>query len=206
MVERFVNTVITDQVESSSSAHGSQKTVTISEEDYVKFLQYQASNHASLPSASLAQKADGSTTKVKGLGTVEVNPSLPLSSVLYDLKTKRTIGGGHEHNGLYFLNFNGPIACPAIVLIVAGTSTTSRALSWVISLLLNHRHVLQKAQEEIDFFVGKERWVEESDIKNLVYLQVKETMRLHPPAPVPMPRQADEDCNVALSWRSPNSQ
>ncbi|XP_071933858.1 cytochrome P450 CYP82J17-like [Coffea arabica] len=89
------------------------------------------------------------------------------------------------------------------VLIVAGTSTTSRALSWIISLLLNHRHVLQKAQEEIDSFVGKERWVEESDIKNLVYLQaiVKETMRLHPPAPVPMPRQADEDCNVALSWR-----
>ncbi|XP_071923855.1 cytochrome P450 CYP82D47-like [Coffea arabica] len=86
-----------------------------------------------------------------------------------------------------------------LVLIVAGTSTTSRALSWVISLLLNHRQVLQKAQEEIDSFVGKERWVEESDIKNLVYLHaiVKETMRLHPPAPVPMPRQADEDCNVA---------
>nr|XP_027124203.1 uncharacterized protein LOC113740889 [Coffea arabica] len=37
-------------------AYGSQKTVTISEEDYVKFLQYQAINHASLPSASLAQK------------------------------------------------------------------------------------------------------------------------------------------------------
>ncbi|CDP15167.1 unnamed protein product [Coffea canephora] len=94
------------------------------------------------------------------------------------------------------------------VLIVAETSTTLRALSWVISLLLNHRHVLQKAQEEIDSSVGKERWVEESDIKNLVYLQaiVKETMRLHPPAPVPMPRQADEDCNVALSWRSSSSQ
>ncbi|CDP16768.1 unnamed protein product [Coffea canephora] len=91
------------------------------------------------------------------------------------------------------------------VLIVAGTSTTSRALSWVISLLLNHRHVLQKAQEEIDSFVGKERWVEESDIKNLVYLQaiVKETMRLHPPAPVPMPRQADEDCNVAFYYFLP---
>ncbi|XP_071932256.1 uncharacterized protein [Coffea arabica] len=60
MVERFVNTVTTDQIESSFSAHGSQKTVTISEEDYVKFLQYQATNHASFPSASLAQKGNDS--------------------------------------------------------------------------------------------------------------------------------------------------
>ncbi|XP_071912963.1 uncharacterized protein [Coffea arabica] len=134
---RFANAVAIDQAESSSSAQGSQKTFTISEENYVKFLQYQTANHASLPSASLVQKgnamvclstfknfdswiidsratdhmsADGSTTKVKGLGTVEINPSLPLSS---DLKTKRTIGGGREHNGLYFLYSNGPIACPA---------------------------------------------------------------------------------------------
>ncbi|XP_071939938.1 uncharacterized protein [Coffea arabica] len=32
-----------------------------------------------------------------------------------DLKTKRTIGGGHEYNGLYFLNPNGSIACPTTV-------------------------------------------------------------------------------------------
>ncbi|XP_071935889.1 uncharacterized protein [Coffea arabica] len=55
---RFVNTVTTDQTESSSLAQGSQKTVTISEEDYIKFLQYQTANHASLPSTSVAQKGN----------------------------------------------------------------------------------------------------------------------------------------------------
>ncbi|XP_071924751.1 uncharacterized protein [Coffea arabica] len=54
----FANAVTIDQAESSSSAQGSQKTFTISEEDYVKFLQYQTANQASLPSASLAQKGN----------------------------------------------------------------------------------------------------------------------------------------------------
>ena len=34
----FANTVTTDQVESGSSTQGFQKTLTLSEEDYVKFL------------------------------------------------------------------------------------------------------------------------------------------------------------------------
>ena len=49
-------TVTTDQAKLSSSTQGSEKTFTISEKDYVKFLSYQTANHASLPSASLAQK------------------------------------------------------------------------------------------------------------------------------------------------------
>ncbi|XP_071906714.1 uncharacterized protein [Coffea arabica] len=57
---RFANAVIIDKAESSSSAQGSQKTLTTSEEDYVKFLQYQVTNHVSLPSVSLAQKGDDS--------------------------------------------------------------------------------------------------------------------------------------------------
>ena len=46
--------------------------------------------------------------------------------------------------------------------------------------------MLEKARLEIDAVVGKSRIVEESDIKNLPYLQaiVKETLRLHPPVPL----------------------
>jgi len=52
--------------------------------------------------------------------------------------------------------------------------------------LMNHPHVLEKARLEIDAVVGKSRIVEESDIKNLPYLQaiVKETFRLHPAGPL----------------------
>ena len=69
---------------------------------------------------------------------------------------------------------------------------------WALSLLLNHDKVLKRAQDELNTQVGKERLVEESDIKNLVYFQaiVKETMRLYPPGPLSIPREAMEDCYV----------
>ncbi|CDP15065.1 unnamed protein product [Coffea canephora] len=84
-------------------------------------------------------------------------------------------------------------------LVIAAFETTSIHLTWTLSLLLNNKHVMRQAQEEIDSNVGKERWAEESDINNLVYLQaiVKESIRLYPPAPLSLPRQAMEDCNVS---------
>ncbi|KAA8543522.1 hypothetical protein F0562_020983 [Nyssa sinensis] len=84
-------------------------------------------------------------------------------------------------------------------LILAGSDTTSIHLTWLFSILLNNKHALKRAQEEIDLKVGTERWVEESDIKNLVYLQaiVKETLRLYPPGPIAVPHEALEDCQVA---------
>lgn len=65
-------------------------------------------------------------------------------------------------------------------LILAGSETLSISLTWALSLLLNNRHVLKHAQEELYLKVGRNRWVEDTDIKNLVYLQaiVKETLRL----------------------------
>ena len=66
-------------------------------------------------------------------------------------------------------------------------------------MLLNNRHAIKKAQDEIEAQVGKDRQVEESDIKNLPHLQaiVKEALRLYPAAPLSAPREAMEDCTVA---------
>uniref|UniRef100_A0A6M2E970 Cytochrome P450 n=1 Tax=Populus davidiana TaxID=266767 RepID=A0A6M2E970_9ROSI len=84
-------------------------------------------------------------------------------------------------------------------LILGGHDTTFVTLTWALSLILNNREVLEKAQDELDIQVGKHRQVDETDIKNLVYLQaiVKETMRLYPAAQLSAPRQAMEDCTVA---------
>jgi len=82
---------------------------------------------------------------------------------------------------------------------LGGSDTTAIALIWTLALLLNNRNMLKKAQDELDTHVGKHRQVAETDIKNLVYLQaiVKETFRLHQPAPLSGPREAMEDCTVA---------
>ncbi|KAA8550581.1 hypothetical protein F0562_002265 [Nyssa sinensis] len=84
-------------------------------------------------------------------------------------------------------------------LITAGSDSSSTTLTWALSLLMNHDKVLKCAQEELDIHVGRERWVEDLDIKNLAYLQaiIKETLRLYPTGPLSAPREAMEDCYVA---------
>ncbi|KAJ8645664.1 hypothetical protein MRB53_007412 [Persea americana] len=84
------------------------------------------------------------------------------------------------------------------VLVMAGSDSTASTLTWALSLLLNNRPALKKAQDELDTQVGKDRNVDESDIKNLVYLQaiIHETLRLYPPAPLLVPHEAMEDCQV----------
>ncbi|XP_038704081.1 xanthotoxin 5-hydroxylase CYP82C4-like [Tripterygium wilfordii] len=91
------------------------------------------------------------------------------------------------------------IKSTCLALILGGSDTTAGTLTWAISLLLNNRHVLKKAQEELDSKVGMDRNVDDSDIKNLVYLQaiIKETLRLYPAGPLLGPREAMEDCTVA---------
>ncbi|KAL6277444.1 hypothetical protein ACE6H2_021045 [Prunus campanulata] len=86
-----------------------------------------------------------------------------------------------------------------LALILGGTDTTTVTLTWALSLLLNNREALRKAQHELDMHVGRERQVKETDVKNLVYLQaiVKETMRLYPAAPLSVPHECMEDCTVA---------
>ncbi|KAI8573771.1 hypothetical protein RHMOL_Rhmol01G0301800 [Rhododendron molle] len=87
----------------------------------------------------------------------------------------------------------------ALSMILAGSDTTTAAMIWALSLLLNHKKYLKLVQQELDMHVGRERWVEETDIKDLIYLQavVKETLRLYPPGPLSIPRESIEDCHVA---------
>ncbi|KAF3786347.1 Flavonoid 3'-monooxygenase [Nymphaea thermarum] len=86
------------------------------------------------------------------------------------------------------------IKATVLNLVAAGTDTTSVTLEWALSALLNNRQVLEKAKEEMDCKIGRERRVEESDIMNLTYLQaiVKETMRMYPAGPLLVPHHSIE--------------
>ncbi|KAE8729735.1 Protopine 6-monooxygenase [Hibiscus syriacus] len=94
---------------------------------------------------------------------------------------------------------NTTIKATCLSLVLGSIDAITIAFTWAVSLPLKNRRVLKKAQDELDLHVGKHRQVEESDINNLVYLQaiMKETFRLHPPAPLSAPREAMEDCTIA---------
>ncbi|EXC07353.1 Cytochrome P450 82A3 [Morus notabilis] len=83
-------------------------------------------------------------------------------------------------------------------LIAGGSDTTAVTLTWAVSLLLNNRHVLKKAQDELDSQVGKNRAVNEFDMHKLTYIQaiVKETLRLYPAAPLSGPHVFLKDCTI----------
>jgi cytochrome P450 len=56
-------------------------------------------------------------------------------------------------------------------------------------------HVMEKAQAEVRSVVGDRRVVQESDLRRLNYMKavIKEIFRLHPAAPVLVPRESLED-------------
>ncbi|KAG5567235.1 hypothetical protein RHGRI_002702 [Rhododendron griersonianum] len=101
-------------------------------------------------------------------------------------------GGNHGHKKETI------IKATVLTLIIAGADTGSVNLTWLLSILLNNRPALARAQEEIDAQIGKTRWVEECDVKNLVYLQaiLKESLRLYPPGPLSVPHLATADCDI----------
>uniref|UniRef100_A0A0E0M1R4 Flavonoid 3'-monooxygenase n=1 Tax=Oryza punctata TaxID=4537 RepID=A0A0E0M1R4_ORYPU len=83
-------------------------------------------------------------------------------------------------------------------LIAGGTESSAVTVEWALSELLKKPEVFAKATEELDRVVGRDRWVTEKDIPSLPYLDaiVKETMRLHPVAPMLVPRLSREDTSV----------
>ncbi|KAJ7942255.1 Cytochrome P450 [Quillaja saponaria] len=83
-------------------------------------------------------------------------------------------------------------------VFAAGTDTSSVTVDWTMAELLRNPRVLKKLQAEIrQVFKGKKE-IEESDIEKLSYLKLvlKETFRLHIPAPFLLPREATETCEI----------
>ncbi|KAJ0762592.1 putative geraniol 8-hydroxylase [Helianthus annuus] len=84
-------------------------------------------------------------------------------------------------------------------LFIAGTDTTSSTLEWAMAELIHNPDKLERARSEvIKLMENKKNIIQESDISQLPYLQavIKETLRLHPPAPFLIPHQAIHDVEI----------
>ncbi|XP_048230353.1 cytochrome P450 71B36 [Ricinus communis] len=76
-------------------------------------------------------------------------------------------------------------------LFVAGVYTGAVTLIWAMAELARNPEIMKNAQEEVRNVAGNRERVAESDIDDLHYLKmvIKETLRLHPPAPLLLPRE-----------------
>nr|XP_027191988.1 cytochrome P450 71A3-like isoform X2 [Cicer arietinum] len=83
-------------------------------------------------------------------------------------------------------------------MFAAGTDTTYTVLEWAMTELLRHQTVMQKLQDEVRNVVGNKTQVTEEDLVNMNYLKavIKETLRLHVPIPLLVPRKSMEDIKV----------
>ncbi|XP_042504321.1 tryptophan N-monooxygenase CYP79A68-like [Macadamia integrifolia] len=91
------------------------------------------------------------------------------------------------------------VKAQAADLIYASIDNPSNAVEWALAEMINQPEIIQKAIEEIDRVVGKERLVQESDFPKLNYVKAcaREAFRLHPIAPFNLPHVSICDTTVA---------
>uniref|UniRef100_A0A0D9VRW4 Cytochrome P450 n=1 Tax=Leersia perrieri TaxID=77586 RepID=A0A0D9VRW4_9ORYZ len=115
-------------------------------------------------------------------------PKSDFLDVLLDYRSPED-GQGFDRQTLLFLFMD---------LFTAGSDTSAITVEWVMAELLQNPESMAKARDELDRVIGSKSEIEESDISQLNYLEaiVKETLRLHPPAPLLLPRQAETTTEV----------
>ncbi|XP_047054473.1 cytochrome P450 71A1-like isoform X2 [Lolium rigidum] len=109
---------------------------------------------------------------------------------------------GEEAGGVHF----DEIRIKAIMLdmFAAATDTTYTALEWAMADLINHPLEMHKLQDEIRAAVNGANHVNEDHLEQLRYLRavIKESLRLHAPLPLLLPRETLEDTEL-LGYRVP---
>ncbi|CAI0439167.1 unnamed protein product [Linum tenue] len=77
-----------------------------------------------------------------------------------------------------------------VIKAITLVSTSTTTLEWIISEIMKNPRVLQKAQQEVRQVFG-----DESSLDQLNYLDmvIAESLRLHPPAPLLVPKNRDQE-------------
>ncbi|KAL5206023.1 hypothetical protein ABZP36_034232 [Zizania latifolia] len=108
--------------------------------------------------------------------------------------------GLQQKGGFGFHLNNSKIKAIILDMFAGGTGTSASALEWAMSELMRNQHVMKKLQAQIrEAFRGKAMVTEaELQASNLRYLKmvIKEALRLHPPAPLLVPRESIDVCEL----------
>ncbi|KAG5593117.1 hypothetical protein H5410_043631 [Solanum commersonii] len=91
-----------------------------------------------------------------------------------------------------------------VELFAAGSDTSTSTIEWAMAELIKNVESMKKVQEELEIELSESDYPKESQLLQMSYVQacVKETLRLHPPAPFLLPHRAIETCQV-MSYTIP---
>ena len=80
----------------------------------------------------------------------------------------------------------------------AGGDTAASTINWAMAEMIRDSRVMEKVQIEVREVFNMKGRVDEICIDELKYLKsvVKETLRLHPPAPLLLPRECGQACEI----------
>ncbi|KAF3779602.1 Cytochrome P450 71A9 [Nymphaea thermarum] len=83
-------------------------------------------------------------------------------------------------------------------VLLGGSDTSSSAVVWAMAELMRKPQVMKQVQDEVRLKIKGKDKVEESDLYQLQFLKlvVKETLRLHPPAPTAVHRISMRECTL----------
>ncbi|KAL5701573.1 hypothetical protein ACHQM5_026897 [Ranunculus cassubicifolius] len=103
-----------------------------------------------------------------------------------------------EENNLAIPMGNDNIKSVFMDIFAAGTETSSTALVWAMSELMRNPKIMAKAQDEVRRVFNGRTKVCQSDIDKLDYMRaiLKETLRLHLPSALLLPRESRKRCEL----------
>ncbi|CAD5324189.1 unnamed protein product [Arabidopsis thaliana] len=93
-------------------------------------------------------------------------------------------------------------------ILLAGIETSEGTMAWAMAELAKNPRVMRKVQSEIRNKFGNRELISFEDIEQLHYLKtvIKETWRLHPPAPLLLPREVMSEFEINGYTMQPKTQ